>query len=48
MVVIISIILGSLWTLIPAGIAAILLIIRIYLEDITLQRKLPDYTDHAK
>lgn len=41
-------VLGSLWALIPAGITVILLIIRTYLEDTTLQKELPGYTDYAK
>ena len=43
-----ALVLGSLWALIPAGIVAILLIIRTYLEDITLQKELPGYAEYAK
>jgi len=39
---------GSLWALIPAAMVVILLIIRTYLEDITLQKELPGYTDYTK
>jgi protein-S-isoprenylcysteine O-methyltransferase Ste14 len=41
-------ILGSLWALIPAGVAAVLLIVRTALEDRTLQRELPGYTAYAQ
>jgi protein-S-isoprenylcysteine O-methyltransferase Ste14 len=40
--------LGSLWALIPAALAVILIIIRTYLEDNTLQNELPGYADYAK
>jgi len=43
-----SLVLGSLWGLIPAGVVMILLIIRTYLEDITLQKELPGYADYTK
>ncbi len=43
-----ALVLGSLCALIPAGIVAILLIIRTYLEDTTLQRELPGYAEYAK
>ena len=39
--------LNSLWALIPAGLFSVALIIRTYLEDITLQKELPGYTDYA-
>ena len=39
--------LNSLWALIPSGLAAIVFIIRTYLEDITLQKELPGYTDYV-
>lgn len=39
--------LNSLWALIPAVIMVILLIIRTYMEDITLQKELPGYKDHV-
>lgn len=40
--------LGSLWALIPGGINIGLLIIRTYLEDITLQKKLSGYVNYVK
>ena len=43
-----ALVLGSLWALIPAGGVLILLIIRTYLEDITLQKELQRYTDYAQ
>jgi protein-S-isoprenylcysteine O-methyltransferase Ste14 len=43
-----AVLLGSLYALIPAGITIILLIIRTYLEDITLQKQLPCYTDYVQ
>ncbi len=39
--------LNSLWALIPAGLLAITFIIRTSLEDVTLQKELPGYTDYA-
>jgi protein-S-isoprenylcysteine O-methyltransferase Ste14 len=39
--------LNSLWALIPAGIFSIAVIIRTYLEDITLQKELSGYLDYA-
>lgn len=42
-----SLLLGSLWALIPAGITAVLLIIRTVLEDKTLREELPGYQDYA-
>ncbi len=39
--------LNSLWALIPAGLLAIVLIIRTYLEDITLQKELPGYKEYT-
>ena len=44
----IALVLGSLWALIPAGAVAILLIIRTYLEDTSLQKELPGYADYAR
>lgn len=38
---------NSLWALIPAGLLTIAFIIRAYLEDVTLQKELPGYTDYA-
>ena len=43
-----AVLLGSIYTLIPAAITIILLIIRTYLEDVTLQKELPGYTDYVK
>ncbi len=43
-----SLVLGSLWALIPASIVTILLIIRTYLEDITLQKELQGYNEYSK
>lgn len=43
-----ALVLGSLWASIPAGIIIILLIIRTYLEDTTLQKELPGYAGYAK
>ncbi|VVB96855.1 Isoprenylcysteine carboxyl methyltransferase (ICMT) family protein [uncultured archaeon] len=43
-----ALVLGSLWALIPAGIVAILLIIRTYLEDTMLQKELSGYAEYAK
>jgi protein-S-isoprenylcysteine O-methyltransferase Ste14 len=40
--------LGSLWALIPAALAVLLIIIRTYLEDATLQKELTGYADYAK
>jgi protein-S-isoprenylcysteine O-methyltransferase Ste14 len=42
------IMLGSLWALIPGGLAAILMIVRTALEDKTLRRELEGYKDYAK
>ena len=43
----IPIALNSLWGLVPAGLYAIALVIRTYLEDVTLQKELPGYVDYA-
>lgn len=40
--------LGSVWTLIPAAVATIIAVIRIVLEDQTLQEELPGYRDYAQ
>ncbi len=40
--------LGSLWSLIPAGLMAMLVIARTALEDATLQRELPGYPEYAR
>jgi protein-S-isoprenylcysteine O-methyltransferase Ste14 len=41
-------VLGSLWAVIPQGVATISLIFRTYLEDITLQKELPGYVEYTK
>lgn len=41
------VVLGSFWALIPAGLIVIVFVVRTYLEDRTLQEKLPGYTDYA-
>lgn len=40
--------LGSVWTLIPAAMATIIAVIRIVLEDRTLQEELPGYRDYTQ
>ena len=40
--------LGSVWTLIPAAVGLILIVIRTALEDRTLQEELPGYRDYAR
>lgn len=40
--------LGSLWALVPAGVLAAVLVVRTVLEDATLQRELPGYSDYAR
>lgn len=40
--------LNSVWTLIPAAVALIIAVIRIVLEDQTLQEELPGYRDYAR
>lgn len=40
--------LSSVWTLIPAGVALIIAVIRTALEDKTLQQELPGYRDYAQ
>lgn len=42
------ILLGSLWGLIPQGIAIILMVVRTKLEDDTLQQELPGYTAYVQ
>lgn len=39
--------LNSLWTLIPAGVALIIIVLRTALEDRTLQAELPGYSEYA-
>ncbi len=43
-----SLILGSLWSLIPASLVTIILIIRTYLEDTTLQKELDGYSEYTE
>jgi protein-S-isoprenylcysteine O-methyltransferase Ste14 len=43
-----ALLLGSLYALIPAAITIVLIIIRTYLEDVTLQKELPGYADYAR
>ena len=43
-----SLVLGSLWALIPAGLTTMLLIVRIALEDRTLQVELAGYKDYVQ
>ncbi len=43
----IAIALNSLWALIPTGLYAIVFIIRTHLEDVTLQKELPNYAEYA-
>lgn len=43
-----SLIFGSLWALIPAGMVVILLIVRTYLEDVALQKELSGYADYTR
>jgi protein-S-isoprenylcysteine O-methyltransferase Ste14 len=43
-----AILLGSLYAMIPAVIANVIIIVRTYLEDITLQKELPGYADYTK
>lgn len=40
-------VLGSLWALVPAALAAVLLVVRTALEDRTLQAELPGYTAYT-
>ncbi|MGD9402231.1 MAG: isoprenylcysteine carboxylmethyltransferase family protein [bacterium] len=44
----ISIVLGSLWALVPAGLVGLLLVIRTRLEDAALRRELPGYEAYAE
>ncbi len=43
----IPLILGSLWSLVPAVLSFVLIVIRTFLEDKTLQSELPGYKDYA-
>jgi protein-S-isoprenylcysteine O-methyltransferase Ste14 len=44
----IAVALGSVWAIIPAGLVAVLLIVRTVLEDAALRTELPGYLDYAK
>jgi protein-S-isoprenylcysteine O-methyltransferase Ste14 len=44
----VSLLLGSLWTLIPAALSALAFIVRTALEDNTLQRELDGYVGYAR
>lgn len=44
----IAVALGSLWALVPAGIVVICLVVRTYLEDVTLQKELEGYKEFTK
>ena len=44
----VSLLLGSLWALIPAALSALAFIVRTALEDTTLQRELDGYADYAR
>lgn len=44
----IPLILGSWWALVPAFLIVVLVIIRTALEDLTLHKELPGYTEYAK
>ncbi len=46
-IIVTPIVLSSFWGLIPAVIAVVLLFVRTYLEDKTLQRELEGYTDYT-
>jgi protein-S-isoprenylcysteine O-methyltransferase Ste14 len=43
-----ALLLGSIYALIPAAVDIVLFIIRTYLEDLTLQKELPGYTDYVR
>jgi len=45
--IVIPIAMNSLWALIPAGLFVVTLVIRTYLEDITLQKELPGYGEYV-
>lgn len=44
----VSLLLGSLWALIPAALSSLAFIVRTALEDATLQRELDGYADYAR
>ena len=43
-----SLVFGSLWALVPGAVTVILLVLRTYLEDKTLQQELPGYLEYSK
>jgi protein-S-isoprenylcysteine O-methyltransferase Ste14 len=43
-----AVLLGSLYALYPVAITIVLLVIRTYLEDLTLQKELPGYIDYTR
>jgi protein-S-isoprenylcysteine O-methyltransferase Ste14 len=45
---VVPVMLGSPWALIPAGLAALLYVVRTALEDRTLHEELPGYTEYAQ
>ena len=42
-----ALVLGSIWALLPAGVVAVLLVIRTALEDRTLKKELPGYLEYG-
>ena len=44
----VSLMLGSLWVLIPCGFFVLIMLIRTFLEDNTLKKELPGYTDYSE
>ena len=40
--------LGSLWALVPGGLAVLLLVVRTVMEDRTLLEELPGYREYAR
>ncbi len=45
---VLPLVLGSVWTFVPAGVIAILFVVRTALEDATLRRELPGYLEFAR
>jgi protein-S-isoprenylcysteine O-methyltransferase Ste14 len=43
-----ALIFGSWWALIPAGFTILLIIVRTWLEDITLQKELDGYQEYVR
>ncbi len=44
----VPILLGSAWAIVPAVLGCVLMVVRTALEDLTLRRELPGYTDYAR